>query len=260
MQIIKDAYFDWIKENTIFSDALDAIEITSPFTDSLNENIVIYIEPNGLRFRITDSGHTLWSLESMGITFRKNSQKEKILYNLIRRLNIQISADSKELFILTDKNNLGRGIHSLIQGILSVSDSLWYGKRTIKNLFIEEVANYFNEHKELYDPFPDIEIQGKSKLSHRFDYLMNTANRSKKLVKVINNLDQTQLERTLLSWSDTNEQRKASYNNTVSMVALINDKDKEIAPHFIEAFYEYEIEPLGFSNKKKIQKSLSYTS
>lgn len=101
----------------------ETVEVITSFTDSLNENIVIYIEPNGLQLRITDSGHTLWSLESMGVTFRKNSQKEKILYNLIRRLNIQISADSKELFILTDKEGVKDAINSLTQCISSLTHS-----------------------------------------------------------------------------------------------------------------------------------------
>lgn len=106
---------------------------------------------------------------------------------------------------------------------------LTFDNKSIKAIFNEEVKNYFYKNRELYDPFPDIELQGKSKLTHTFDYLMNTANRPKKLVHLINYLDQAQLERTLLSWQDTAEQRKEKYDENLSMVALINDSEREIS-------------------------------
>lgn len=62
---------------------------------------------------------------------------------------------------------------------------------------------------------------------HRFDYLMTTQNKQKKLVKLVNYLDQVQLERILLSWQDTSQQRIKKYNENLGMVALINDSQKK---------------------------------
>ncbi|PIC71379.1 hypothetical protein CSV77_04950 [Sporosarcina sp. P16b] len=258
--IAQNSYFKWIQENTTFSDVLhNAVEISSPFTDSLNENIKIYIETNSDQFKVTDGGFTIWSLEATGMSFRKGTHRQNLLHTLIGRLNVHLEVESNELFIMTDKNNLGKAIHQLIQAILSVSDLLWYGKKTIKNLFFEEVTNYFRKHDDIFDPFPDIEIQGKSRLSHHFDYLMNVHNREKKLVRLINHLDQTQLERTLLSWSDTSKQRESKYGENLGMVALINDKDKTIPSKYLDAFQEYKIEPVGFYDKPSLKKALSLT-
>ncbi len=140
---------------------------------------------------------------------------------------------------------------------MTISDSLKLTKKTIKNLFIEEVNKYFHDNDEIFDPFPDIEIQGKSKLMHRFDYLMNVKNKQKKLVRLVNHLDQIQLERILLSWQDTSQQRISKYKENLGMVALINDSTKPISSKFEEAFIQYGIEPIGFSNKDDVKNSLS---
>nr|WP_259548001.1 DUF1828 domain-containing protein [Heyndrickxia oleronia] len=259
VNLIEQSYFDWIKKNTHFSSVLnEAVELSSPFVDSLNENIKVYIEPNSGEFRITDDGYTIWSLNSMGISFRKGTHREKMLYQIIAQHNININ--DKELYIQTDKDGIGKSIHILIQSILTISDFLKTDKKNVKSLFVEDVENYFKNNKDLFDYFPDFEIQGKSKLSHKFDYLMNTRDKQKKLVRLVNYLDQVQLERVLLSWQDTSQQRLIRYNENLGMVALINDSEKEVSKKFNDAFIEYGIEAIGFSNKDKVKESLSFAS
>lgn len=259
IRFIEQSYFNWIKQNTKFINGLnETVELSSPFVDSLNENIKVYIEPRSNEFKVTDDGYTLWSLESMGVTFRKGTHREKMLYQIIDRYNIFL--EDKELYIMSDKDNIGKSIHVLIQSILTISDFLKTEKKHLKSLFFEEVENYFKQNKDIYDYFPDLEIQGKSKLTHKFDYLMTVKNRQKKLVRLVNYLDQVQLERILLSWQDTSEQRKAKYDENLGMVALINDSEKEISKKFNEAFKEYGIEAIGFSNKNKVKESLSNVS
>ncbi|MDX6047474.1 DUF1828 domain-containing protein [Bacillus paranthracis] len=259
INLIEQSYFNWIKQNTKFTSVLnEAVELSSPFVDSLNENVKIYIEPNSHEFRITDDGYTLWSLEALGISFRKGSHREKMLHQIVDRHNIHLN--DKELYILSDKDNIGRAIHILIQSVLTISDFLKTDKKNVKSLFIEEVGKYFIKNKDLYDYFPDLEIQGKSKLMHKFDYLMTTKNRQKKLVRLVNHLDQIQLERVLLSWQDTSQQRLKNYNEDLGMVALVNDSEKELPDKFTQAFNEYGIEALGFSDKEKVKHSLSFAS
>lgn len=255
---IKDSYLNWIRENTNFSKGLnESVEISSPFLDSLSENIKLYIEPDSNQFKITDDGYTIWSLESFGVSFRKGSHREKLLYSTIERHSVNLDPISKELYLFSDDKELGKSIHILLQSVLTISDLLRLDRKTVQNLFLEDVSQYFNSNHEIYDYFPDFEIQGKSKLMHRFDFLMTVQNKQKKLVRLVNNLDQIQLERILLSWQDTSEQRAAKYNQNLSMVALINDSQKEIPSKFHEAFIQYGIEPLGFSDKEKVKSSLS---
>lgn len=258
LDVVKDSYVNWIRENTHLSDGLNnSIEISSPFIDSLNENIKLYVVPESNDIKVTDDGYTIWNLETTGMVFRKGSQRERILLDIMERYSVDIDLSTKELYIKTDNDNLGMAIHVLTQTILSVSDLLRFNKKNIKNLFYEEVNNYFTQNKEIFDYFPDFEIQGKSKLMHRFDYLMTTQNKQKKLVKLVNSLDQVQLERILLSWQDTSQQRIKKYNENLGMVALINDSQKKISSKFEIAFAQYGIEPIGFSNKAAVNQSLS---
>lgn len=258
LETVRNEYIKWIRDNTHFSNALNnAIEISSPFIDSLSENIKLYIEPHSNNFKVTDDGYTIWNLESLGSPIRKGSQRFFMLQSIVDRYNISYDEDNKELFIYADQKELGQAIHSLLQSTLTISDLLQINKKTIKNLFFEEVSKYFEENEDIFDPFPDIEIQGKSKLTHRFDYLMNVKNKEKKLVRLVNNLDQVQLERVLLSWQDTSQQRTKRYKENLSMVVLVNDANRPISDKFDEAFRQYDIESIEFSNKNKVKKSLS---
>jgi hypothetical protein len=258
IETIKESYLNWIQENTTFTKVLnESIEISSPFIDSLNENIKIYIEPDSSRFKISDDGYTLWSLDSSGMSFRKGSHRESILYNTIDRFSVSLNSTTQEIYVYSDQKEIGKMIHLFIQAVLSISDMLRLNKNTVKNLFFEEVNAYFLKNQDIYDQFPDFEIQGKSKLLHRFDYLMTVQNKQKKLVRLINNLNQVQLERTLLSWEDTSKQRASKYQENLGMVALINDSQKDISGKYQEAFIQYGIEPVGFSNKDQVKKSLS---
>lgn len=261
LQIAKESYFNWIKENSMFTEVLNnSIELSSPFVDSLNENIKLYIIPTDSGFRVSDDGYTLWSLEAMGMSFKKNSRRYKMLQNTKYRFNVEFNEESKEFFINSTSQNLGKSIHLLIQTCLSVSDMLHFDTNTVKSLFNEEVDTYFNKYPNKFSPFRDFELMGKSKLTHNFDYLMTISSNTQKLVRLINHLDQVQLERTIYSWQDTTQQRKSRYNEHLSMVALVNDKEKDIPEKYSEAFHEYEIEVIGFSDKPKLDASLSKIS
>ncbi|WP_040227253.1 DUF1829 domain-containing protein [Bhargavaea cecembensis] len=255
---IQDSYFQWIRENSVFSPVLnEAIELSTPFIDSLNENVKIYLIPESGLWKVTDDGFTMWSLDAMGMGFRKGSHREGMMRRTIDRYQVQLDPLTRELFIKTAPDTIGQSIHYLIQAVLSVSDFLQINQKNIKNLFNEEVQQYFDSQRNLYDAFADFELQGKSKLMHRFDYLMTVKDRKKKLVRLINHLDQTQLERTLLSWQDTSQQRAAKYHDQLSMAVVVNDRQRPIDPKSERAFMEYEIEPIPFSNKKLMQQSLS---
>ncbi|MBU5467061.1 DUF1829 domain-containing protein [Virgibacillus sp. MSJ-26] len=134
---------------------------------------------------------------------------------------------------------------------------LKFNTSAVRNIFREEVSAYFDKNEDIYDPFSDFEIQGRSKLTHHFDYLMTLQNKEKKLVRLINNFNQPQVERTLISWQDTHEQRKNKYNENLKMVALINDNEKKLSEEYTEALLEYGIEPIRFSDKQHVKKSLS---
>lgn len=259
IESVKKSYINWIQENTMFTEVLnEAIEVSSPFFDVLNENIKIYIEPNSDKYKITDDGYTMWNLESMGMSFRKGYTREKVLIDTINRSSVNLDSTSKEFYIYSNMKDLGKTVHIMLQTIISITDMIRFNTNKIKDIFSEEVSYYFKNNSEIFDPFPDVEIQGKSKLIYRFDYLMSLRNKEKKLVRLINNLNKTQVESTLISWQDTHDQRKSKYKDEkLSMVALINDKDKELSREYLDALYEYNIEPVGFSDKSLVKKSLS---
>ncbi|TCK01384.1 UNVERIFIED_ORG: uncharacterized protein DUF1828 [Anoxybacillus amylolyticus] len=122
INLVEQSCFDWIKQNTEFANLNETVELSSPFVDSLNENIKLYIEPSSDGFKITDDGYTLWSLESMGVSFRKGSHRERMLFQIMDRYNVEL--DDKTLYVTCDKDNIEKSIHCLIQAVLTVSGLL----------------------------------------------------------------------------------------------------------------------------------------
>lgn len=255
---ILNRYLTWLKKNIILSEGInDAIEVSSPFVDFMNDNIKIYIKPMGDdKYLLSDDGYTIWNLKAMGINFQKNSAKSNMLNYIVKSKNLSLNNED-ELEITADKENIGQSIHFLIQGIISVSDLLLTHEKTVKSIFLEEVQKYFDANKDKYDPTRDFLLRGRSQLVHQFNYLMTTRNREKKIVNIINHLDRTRLEVTLLSWGDTHEERVRLYHDDLKMAVIINDS-KKINSEYIGYLKNYGITPIPFSNKNLLYNELTF--
>ena len=258
IDLVKDDYINWIKENTKMTKVMKGnIEISSPFIDSFNENIKVYISKETGKLYISDDGYTIWNLQSYGLPLRKNSSRYNMLKSIVNSKGLKINEDSQEIYVNVNNDNIGAAIHTLIQGIISITDLAYTNTTNVKNLFYEEVYSYFVENKPSYNFIPDIDLQGKSTLSHKFDYLFFTKKSGGNAVKLINRLDTKTVKSILFSWEDTYAQRKERYNEDLSMSVIINDKDKKINSTLISALNEYKVKDLYWSDKKTIQKELS---
>lgn len=98
----------------------NCVEITTPFLDRHNDWIQIYVEESeNNKIYITDDGYILNDLKKCGIDF-KTDTIQKMLSNIVRRYEIQIS-DDNELFVISDRNLFSQKKHMLIQCMMSLS-------------------------------------------------------------------------------------------------------------------------------------------
>ncbi|MCO7127758.1 DUF1828 domain-containing protein [Sporolactobacillus shoreicorticis] len=255
---ILNRYLTWLKKNIVLSEGMDdAIEISSPFVDFMNDNIKIYVKHmKNDKYILSDDGYTLWNLKSLGMIFKKNSTKDHFLKYIIKSKSLNLS-DNDEIEIISDKENIGQSIHFLIQGIISISDLLLTHEKSVRSMFLEEVEKYFDKNKDKFDPTRDFLLRGRSQLVHQFNYLMTTRRREKKIVNIINHLDRTRLEVTLLSWGDTHEERIRLYHDDLKMAVIINDS-KKISAEYISSLQNYGITPIPFSDKELLYNELTY--
>lgn len=258
---ISNEYINWIKANTKFNDVHKSLELSTPFVDFLGDNIKIYVEEKNGKFRITDDGYTIWSLESLGIPVKdKSNKRNKMLHALLDKRSINFESKTDELYLTSTKKEIGQRIHQMIQSIINVSDLMYVHNSTVRSLFNEEVHAYLQKNIDNYDFTPDIRIDGRSNLSYKFDFLMNTKKRQKKVVKVYNNFQKSNVESILASWLDTREERQKNYNDDLRMAVIINDQNRPISSDYESALKQYDIPVIPFSNKKILYDELSFTS
>lgn len=148
---LKDTYIDWIKEEFIFTDlSNEYVSISTPFIDSMYDNIELFAKLNGDNIYITDMGETIFSLEMQGISFRKNSKAFKLLLATLSDFNISKN-ESNELFITTSFKNFGSAKLRLLQSIMRLNDIPYLIQNHKSTSFNEIVVQLFQDQEIPYN-------------------------------------------------------------------------------------------------------------
>lgn len=145
---LKEAYIKWIKDEFIFTDlSNEYISISTPFTDSMYDNIELFAKLDGDNITITDMGETIFSLEMQGISFRKNSKPYKLLETTLSDFSISKN-ENNELFVTTSFKNFGSAKLRLLQTIMRLND-IPYLIQNHKSISFNELVVQLFEHEEI---------------------------------------------------------------------------------------------------------------
>jgi len=93
------------------------LEITTPFLDSQNDHIQIYIKKSDSGFILTDNGQTITNLRLSGFEF--TPEKRQILNSTLKSFGVQLIGE--ELVIKAKPEDFPQKKHNLIQAILYIS-------------------------------------------------------------------------------------------------------------------------------------------
>lgn len=253
MKKLINSYYDWLKENTICESIGEYTKVSTPFLDRHNDCIEFYIKlnPNGNIF-FTDDGYVLDDLESYGFNF--NSPRRKKLLNDILS-SFHITLDDGCLTSTTTVNQFAITKHFYIQAIMAINDLYNLNKPNITSLFTEDFNAFLDNNDIFYTD--NVKITGKSGFDHYIDYVLpgNRKNPGKYL-KVINNPDKSNTENTVFMWDDLKHSRKSADK----MMVVLNNVDNRVRGEIINAYKNYDIEPLLWSDKDSILASLKYSN
>ncbi|GAA0123855.1 MAG: DUF1829 domain-containing protein [Clostridium argentinense] len=239
-------YMDWLQENTREKKInSNTYRITFPFLDSNNTMTELYIvEKDHNTYLITDDGSTFGELDLIGFDF-KSTRRKSIINNIINNHGVNISTDN-ELYIECTKETLAFKKHLLIQCILKISDLCQLSYSNIKTLFNEEVEKFLEENDVRF--IKDIVLIGKSKLQSNYDFaIAKSKNAPERVIKLINNIDSTQVKSIIFSWEDVRDTRNAD----AKLITIINDTNKKVSVDNINAFNEYQIKPILWSESNR---------
>lgn len=243
-------YFKWLKDNTstkLINDTWS--EITTPYLDRHNDCLQIYAKKEDNKIILTDDGYIIDDLESSGC-FLDSPRRIEILNTTLRGFGV--TCDNNQLIINTSVDNFPQKKHDLIQAMLAVNDLFYLSKPQIQNLFLDDVVSWFDENDIRY--VQKAKFTGKSGFDNMFDFSIPKSKKySERLVQTITNPTKDNSLNLVFKWLDTKDERPTES----VLYALLNDTDKVITSQVNEAFSNYGINVMPWSEKENFKELLA---
>lgn len=121
IQKMINEYTEWLKKEITVIAYNEYNELTMPYLDRYNDYLQIYIGQNADgSFSLTDDGYIIGNLISSGMTFRKGSNRQKMLDRIA--INYNISIDGEVIKTTANASNLPQKKHMMIQAMLAIDD------------------------------------------------------------------------------------------------------------------------------------------
>lgn len=187
--ILKDSYFEWLKEKIIFEDTENGyVSIGTPFLDSNFDNINLYAQfINKDTIEVSDFGYTLYNLSEFGINVMDKRSKvaNNIFNSVISSFGIEVDKKSLTLKVITSVSRFPIAKNRLLQAIMRINDIYYLSKSNATSSFNDVVTDFLEEHNILFTS--NIEIPSLNGISAHFDFLIphnHTKNdRSERLIR-----------------------------------------------------------------------------
>lgn len=175
-----------------------------------------------------------------------SSQKRTEIFNRILLAHGVKKSSDNELYVECSASELPQRKHMLSQCMIKVSDLFYTAKNTVQSLFLEDVQLYLDEKDIRYTP--NVSFSGKSGLSTNYDFAIpKSKNAPERIIKVVNNIDQTQANSILFLWDDTRQERAEESR----LYVFLQDKDKKISRSMITSMENYNVVPVVWSMRDK---------
>ncbi len=242
----KDNYIKWLYSNIDEYKIQENIyRITLPYLNRNNDCTEIFIKTNGDTYILTDDGETIDELELSNFNLFSSQKRTEIFNRILLAHGVKKSSDN-ELYVECSASELPQRKHMLSQCMIKVSDLFYTAKNTVQSLFLEDVQLYLDEKDIRYTP--NVSFSGKSGLSTNYDFAIpKSKNAPERIIKVVNNIDQTQANSILFLWDDTRQERAEESR----LYVFLQDKDKKISRSMITSMENYNVVPVVWSMRDK---------
>jgi hypothetical protein len=243
-------YIQWLKDKTIVKQIeSNWVEITTPHLDRHNDCLQIYARKTDNGYELTDDGYIIADLINSGCSLEKPRRKE-ILSTTLAGFGVDLS-DNK-LFINATSNNFSLKKHNILQAMLAVNDLFYLATPHIESFFMEDVANWFDLSDIRYTP--KVKFVGRIGYDHLFDFVIPKSRRKgERIVHTLSSPQKNSAENLVFKWVDTKETR----DTNSSLYVFLNDSNENISSSVIEAFRNYDIRPVLWSERDKKKNELA---
>ena len=236
-----DEYAAWLRSEITFDKIGEYYEITTPYIDSANDYLQIYVRQEGNDIYFSDDSATIHGLKINGFQFTPSRKEhlQKILYQYGVKLN------KDELIAKVPIDGFARKKHLFIQAMLRIDDMFAISKSKVASFFLDDIQAFF-EQKDIYYT-DNVQFTGISGFSHNYDFLLQRSkSKPERLCQAVNNPNKSSMGNILFAWNDTKPARKSDSQ----LIVLLNDENN-IARGIEDAFHNYEAKVIRWSEREK---------
>ena len=239
IQSLIDEYATWLKSEITTEKVGEYVEITSPYLDSENDYVQIYVKQDGDTIYFTDDAYTIQKLKMSGFTF--TPVREQHLNHILNQFGIQRSGD--ELTTKATARNFPQKKHMFIQAILRINDMFALTRAKVSSMFLDDVKNFLDSKKIFYSD--DVQFMGKSGFTHSYDFLIQRSQAMpERLCRTVNKADKTAAGNIIFEWTDT----KITRRTDSQLIVIINDSNP-ITQGVEEALSHYDSKLIHWSER-----------
>jgi len=243
-------YRAWLKEKTALRELNgEWVEITTPYLDRHNDSLQIYARQQNSGYLLTDDGYIIHDLESSGCTL--NTEKRRDLLKMTLN-GFGVKLNGEVLEIHASAENFALRKHNLIQAMLALNDLFYLAQPMVESLFFEDVTAWLDANEIRYTP--KAKFTGISGYDHLFHFVIPKSRKQpERMIQAINRPNRDNAEAFIHAWADTREVRASESR----AYALLNDTEQPIPVGVIEAFQNYTIQSVSWSDRAQIVPELA---
>jgi len=243
-------YRTWLKDKTTLREVEDSwVEITTPYIDRHNDALQLYARRENGGYILTDDSYTVHDLEASGCSL--NTEKRRDLLRMtLNGFGVKLNHEALEVHATPENFPLRK--HNLIQAMLSVNDLFYLAKPVVESLFYEDVVAWLDGNDIRYTP--KVKFTGTSGYDHLFDFVVPKSRKQpERILQAINRPTRDTAESFILSWLDTRQVRPPESR----AYAVLNDNEQPISSGVLDAFNNYQIQPVPFSHRAAVVAELA---
>lgn len=248
---LTEQYHAWLREKTNLRSIEDWVEITAPFLDRHNDYIQIYARRTNDGYFLTDDGETIDDLELSGCTL-DSPKRKALLGTTLNGFGVQLDSNNNALVVRTNARDFAQKKHNLLQAMLAVNDLFYLATPIVKSFFVEDVEAWLRISNVRF--VPGIKLPGKSGYDHLYNFIIpESRNAPERVLLGVNRPDGNSAKRVVFAWEDTRQGRPAESR----AYAILNDSAKQIPAGVLDAFSNYDMKPVPWSQREDVREELA---
>ena len=251
VKALLERYWKWLRDETTLRQIDEWVEITTPYLDRHNDFLQIYARRHDGGFVLTDDGYTVADLEKSGCSLG-SPRRKTLLATTLKGFGVRIRDETKALEVPTSPSEFALRKHNLVQAMLAVNDLFYLAPSAIASFFQEDVEAWLNVNAIRYEP--NVRFSGRSGYDHRFEFVVRASReRPERVLRTIDRPSRDTAQSVVFSWLDTREGRAAGCR----AYAILNDSDRPIPADALDAFRNYGVQPVPWSDRDEVREELA---